>query len=101
MRCGTGGDEFAHDARGVIYGNGETNPDRTALRISGVAKTAQRRRCRIHSDELAVDVNQSAARVARVERGVRLNGVKRRGLSVAVGGIVDRTVERTDDANGD
>jgi hypothetical protein len=70
MRCRTGRDEFTGDARGVIYGNSETNPDRTALGIGCVANTSHLRHCRIHSDERAVHVNQGAARVARVERSV-------------------------------
>ena len=63
--------------------------------------TAERGDRRVDADQFAVHVHQRAAGVARVDRGVGLDGVEHGVLVLGVAARGDRPVQRADDAGGD
>ena len=98
-----GGDELVGDHHGLVRGDREADADRSGL--SALALT-QRCRCRVHTDELTITVDQRSTRVAGVDRRIRLDGVRDRHLLLLRGRILadvlrrHRAVERGDDTGG-
>src|SRR3984885_11332098 len=80
--------ELLLDVQGQINRNGKRHAHITA----GTAINL-----RIHADHFAVDVEQRAARIAGIHRGIGLNEGDVAGLTT----VDQRTAERTDDARGD
>ncbi len=104
MPRGASGDQFFGDGLGVVGRDREPDADVAGLLLLTAETAAARSHGgdrRVDADQLAPAVDQRAAGVARVDRGVGLDGVENRVavLDVGVAGP-HRPVHGADDARG-
>src|SRR5699024_861900 len=98
------GDELIGDHHRLVGGDGEADADRP--RLFALAGLARRGRGRVDSAGPTVAVAERTAGVARVDRGIGLDGIRDRQLLLRSGGVLadvlrrHRAVERGDDARG-
>ena len=101
MRCGTHGDEFRRDALRVIDGNGEANPDRPFLGVPESPPVPSAAIAEFIPMSSPFMSNSGPPELPGLSRGIRLDCVERRELSIRCAGGEHRSVQRADDARCD